>query len=283
MKKLKSTYIAILLMSFFTMHIPLEAFTQDSVNNDIVLLFKKLNNCPHPDSCQLTADKIIQLISTKCAATSPYEADFSDVKNLTALISDNELLRIFTFGYKLPDGKNKFEGLIYFRESKKKPAKLTRLADTRLLPESPEFYNEKKVNWYGTQYYALVTQKDGRNFVYTLLGYSGSSTTTQTKVMDILTFNTSGKPYFGKKLIKMGNQKFGRIEFEYTLTAVFLLKYLEKEETIIFDQLAPVDPNLPNLPQYLGPTGVYNGFTFDDGIWMMQKNIDIRNLKTKFD
>jgi len=275
--------LKILFLTFLATVISYNIDAQDSINVRINQLFNKLAMSKHSDSSIQIANNIVELILKKCELQPIYESDFSEVKYLTSFISEDELLRIFTFGYKLPNGANRFEGLIYYREKKKKPAKVTRLYDTRLLPESPEFASAKRVNWFGTQYYALVTKKDGKTPVYTLLGYGGTSQTTTLKSIDILTFNSSGKPMFGKKYIKLGNQKTGRLEFEYTLTAVFKLSYLSEEDMVIFDQLAPIGPGLPNLPEYLGPVGIYNGFKFEDEVWILRKNIDIRNLKTKFD
>jgi hypothetical protein len=46
---------------------------------------------------------------------------------------------------------------------------------------------------------------------------------------------------------------------------------------IIFDHLSPSKPSYAGNYQYYGPDFSYDGLKFEQGIWELVENVDIRN------
>jgi hypothetical protein len=140
-------------------------------------------------------------------------------------------------------------------------------------------------NWYGCEYYLIktVSDNDGRKY-YTLLGYNNDGMYSAKKLVDILTFDNSGKPVFGAPVFALpsakNNQDFKkRFILEYKKGASISLNFSNDENKITFDRLAS-EVNNDNLKSTLVPIGQTDGLAWQNGIWNFVRNV-IQPLQLK--
>jgi hypothetical protein len=153
-------------------------------------------------------------------------------------------------------------------------------------------------DWYGALYYRIIlNESEGREY-YTLLGWDGYSPRSTRKMIDVLSFSSSGEPEFGAPLFRdHGDVKNTRILFEHAENASMSLKYdyqtyhislpSGKNKSrfkvvdgwmIVFDHLVPMDPTLTGQFNFYIPSGLtYDAFVFYDGYWHFHENVDARN------
>ena len=96
------------------------------------------------------------------------------------------------------------------------------------------------------------------------------------KLIDVLTFSPEKNLLFGRKVFADGKQVLQRVVFEYAATAVMSLKF-NSELSIVFDHLSPSSPELKDNRQFYGPDFSFDSYVFDNGLWRLKPDIDIRN------
>ena len=62
-----------------------------------------------------------------------------------------------------------------------------------------------------------------------------------------------------------------------------LLNYESAENRIVFDHLAPPDPNLKGKFELYGPDFSYDGFKFLNGRWKFISDLELKNDSTDQD
>ena len=93
------------------------------------------------------------------------------------------------------------------------------------------------------------------------------------KVMEILTFNSEGKPIFGSPVIifedSLGNKTIrNRFILEYKADAMVTLNYSEEEKKVMYEHLIPMQENTADLRFSYVPDGSYCGFVAKKGKWI---------------
>ena len=56
-----------------------------------------------------------------------------------------------------------------------------------------------------------------------------------------------------------------------------MVEYNEKLKEIVADHLSPSRPSMQGQYQFYGPDFSYEGFSFQDGVWVQKSDIDVRN------
>lgn len=140
-------------------------------------------------------------------------------------------------------------------------------------------------SWYGCEYYLIktVSDNDGRKY-YTLLGYNNDGMYSAKKLVDILTFDSSGNPVFGAPVFALpsarNDQDFKkRFILEYKKGASISLNFSKDENKITFDRLAS-EVNNNNLKSTFVPIGQTDGLEWQNGIWSFVQNV-IQPLQLK--
>ena len=224
---------------------------------------------------------------------------FSKLKNLVRITSEDK--RIFIVHWNLPmkTGKQRYFG--YLISGEPKSLRLTRLTDVSDSLQFPDTTFLDAGRWFGALYYKVIMNNhpDGKKS-YTLLGWSGKNSMITQKVIEVLTLDDQDNPRFGLRIFPnylTGNMT--RIIFRYDATTAMSLKYEEQtisstrkwnsgkrafDQTlvitslIVFDHLAPIDPQLEGQYQFYVPSGdIFDGFIQEKGKWMFLPSIDARN------
>ena len=96
--------------------------------------------------------------------------------------------------------------------------------------------------WYGALYYEIVPAKVKRRNHYLLLGWDGGDLFVNRKVIDVLSFSSSGVPRFGKSVFKFKKDRKKRVVFEFSYMATMRLFYDDDIDMVVFEHMTPIKP-----------------------------------------
>jgi hypothetical protein len=125
-------------------------------------------------------------------------------------------------------------------------------------------------NWYGALFYNIrqFDTKEGRK--YLLMGFDAFEFFTKRKVVDVLSFDTQGKPVFGAPVFVRENAKPGlkeqRLFFEYSAEASVKVNWDEQYKMVLFDHLIPF-PSPFGRGMTAVPDGSYDALKLEKGHW----------------
>jgi len=238
-----------------------------------------------------------------------FKYPFDSLVNIAKLYAPDDKFRIINWNLPLENGTHEYYGFIQVKGSGDLEYRVYQLIDKSAEIESPENMLLTTDRWYGALYYKIIQHKVKDKNYYTLLGWDGNNLMSKKKLIDVLSFKTSGKPQFGAGVFKKyrDKDKVVRIIFEYSARATMTLRYEKQymhviaqskdkktqkdkvkiEPMIVFDNLIPLDTRLsPDHPDLIGQyqfyvpeTNVLNGFILIDGRWYFVRDIDARNPK----
>ncbi len=126
---------------------------------------------------------------------------FDSLKAIGKLTAPDKRFRIFTWNFRLKDGRHRFFGFIQQPGETRNSVielhdRFDSMADaeTRLLP--PE-------EWYGARYYSIIpVVGEDSETRYTLLGWNGNNSVVTLKLIEVLSFGKSGEVIFGAAIFK---------------------------------------------------------------------------------
>ncbi|MEX1189233.1 MAG: hypothetical protein WED33_08240 [Bacteroidia bacterium] len=203
------------------------------------------------------------------------DADLSEIKSLSALISPDKKFRIFTWSLPLNKGEIKFYGRVIFL--KDKVNKVLVLVDGGLDRSKIETKKLGPESWPGAVYYDLIKKKRRKKEYYILLGWNGNDAFSNKKVIEVLQFDlASEKLSFGAPIFQGKRLEYRKI-FEYSEKASMSLKFWLKGDKIVFDHLSPIEISQKDQFEFYSPDFTYDVYTWVKGRWILETNIDMRN------
>jgi len=161
-----------------------------------------------------------------------YDLDFTEVKNLSALTAPDRKFKIFSWIVPKIDVSYECFGLIYSWNERKKVWETYELKDVKNEITNAEKKVFRKNEWWGALYYELIPVKSNGSMYYTLLGWDGSTSISNKKVIDVLSLNPLGQPSFGASLFSGYGRQQKRIIFEYADFTQMVLRY-DKQAYVI--------------------------------------------------
>lgn len=133
-------------------------------------------------------------------------------------------------------------------------------------------------HWIGAIYYKIVLKTFNHKKYYTLIGSDENDARSNKKWIEVLTFDTDGKPQFGGKFFSYpANDETKpkppvyRFCLEYKKDGGVRMNYDERYDAIIFDHLT-AEGNDAKDKYNLIPYGDYEGFRWVNGIWKFVSN-----------
>lgn len=230
--------------------------------------------------------KLIKTLVNSLKQSNSYAYPFDSLANLVSVIkSDDNKFRIFSWFMMSDDGTFRFYGALQMNNPKK--LELYPFTDSFARMESPEDSTLNPKKWFGAVYYKIIPINAQNKQVpyYTLLGWKGSNRQSTKKVIDVLWFD-EGKPVFGLPVFQ-GSKKEDKIKnrvvFSYTSEVSLLLNYDKEKGMIVFDHLAPPNDKVKNMPSLWGPDLSYDAYKFKNGKWILQENVNLKNLPNASD
>jgi len=239
-------------------------------------LFNRLaNNYNDNDRIRIN-DSIRTILYSYVKSDSVFTYRFTNLRYLGQITSPDSLLKIVTWNLLL--GKEPARYYCYFIR-KQEPG-----GENKIYTLSAN-YNEKPVNtdttytqsdWYGALYYDLKPYTFDNIPCWVMLGIDFGDPNISRKLIDVLNFKPDGSMVFGRKWFAGVEEKKYRVIFEYASSAMMSLRF-KSENSIIFDHLVPFKPSLKDDRQYYGPDYSIDAYDFDNGIWKLKINVDVRN------
>lgn len=247
--------------------------------------------------------RFADLLEDALSIKNSFNYPFDSVNTIARLISPDKRFRIFNWVIAKENGSFDYNCFLQSFNDKKNKYELFKLNDKSsdiIIPENQTLDPE---NWYGALYYKIIPVKNEDITYYTLLGWNGNNGISFKKMIDVLTFRSGNRPFFGAAIFRKGKEKPKRIIFEYSAKAIMTLKYENqqyqikkrlkkpqkgkrfeveniKTEMILFDRLVPLNQSLENQKQFYVPeTNIFDAFIFDKGKWNFIEDIDARNPK----
>ncbi|MCB2195550.1 MAG: hypothetical protein KQH79_06805 [Bacteroidetes bacterium] len=201
---------------------------------------------------------------------------FFNLKHVGIIASDDDKLRIITWNIPFSDRTHQYFGFIQYKKNRR-TYQWYALNDQSDEIKKPEMAILNHKNWYGALYYQIITNKYRGNTYYTILGADLNNLLTKKKIVEILYFNNQDLPVFGKQVFKNKAIPVNRVIFEFSAQTHMTLTYDEAKEMIVFDHLSPSRPSLKDQYEFYGPDFSYDGFKFENGIWNLYPDIDVRD------
>jgi hypothetical protein len=267
---------------------PLSIFAQHTVEN-----LKQLNffqdSLKHLGNTFINAEididrkvanyQFIKTLVTALKIPNSFLYPFDSVKTISILNSPDNRFRIFSWYILNMDGSYRFYGAIQMNTGGS--LKLYPLEDYSPILKNPEDSLTDNHKWYGAQYYKIIHINTGSPY-YVLLGWKGNTVESTKKVIEVVSFKTSGVQ-FGLPVFEQKGRIHKRMVFEYARDASMLLRYVPDQNLIVFDNLAPPDKKSKDKPQTYGPDLSYDGFRLKNGRWEFIENLDMRNIPSEKD
>ena len=244
---------------------------------------------------------LLYLLEEVLGQRNSIQYPFDSLKTISVLTSPDKKVRLFTWYLIDDDGFYDHFGYIQAYNESKKRYMIYPLIDKWKQLVMPESKRLDYLSWFGAVYYQIIKTETYQKTYYILLGWNGGNIFSQYKVIDVLSFNNRGYPFFGAMIFRSyGKSKPARIIFEYAKNSSLNLRYEKQGYTerskkinrrtrryevdtlyapmIIFDRLIPMSETLPDIPQYrVGESSLNDGFIEKDGKWYFKQGVFGRN------
>lgn len=206
-----------------------------------------------------------------------FNFNFDSLKNISIVKPPNNFFRIITWYVALNDDTYRFYGAIQM-QTEDGSLKLIPLTDNTLnFTDANEITSNKK--WYGARYYDIIPViTNNKQPYYVLLGWKGNNAKTTKKVIEILSFDKE-QPVFGKAVFE-GDKSLkdkNRIIFEYNKLNSMTLAMEKSIGKIVFDHLAPYDPNMIGNFEFYGSDLSFDAYKIFNGKLKLEQDVEVRN------
>ena len=225
--------------------------------------------------------KIIPTLVKALKIENSYYYPFDSLQTIKIIKPADDAFRIFTWQLTLKDQSHRYYGAIQMNS---KNLKLFPLIDMSLFLPTIEDTVVDNNNWWGCIYYNIVewkTKKPVKEKYYLVFGWDANDHFSNKKIVDVLWFDTEGKPWFGKPVFSIDQKEMRtRVILEYKEDASPTLNFDENLHMIVFDYLRPENPLSEGIYSTYIPDGTYQGFKFEDGYWKLQREVFDVELET---
>lgn len=195
-----------------------------------------------------------------------FRYQFDRLKSVSILAPPDSSFRVFTWQLFVNDSTYRYYGAIQMnsRELKLFPF-IDRSFEFEDRPVSEQLAPDR---WYGALYYNIrqFDTKEGRK--YLLFGFDAYEFFNKRKVIEVLSFDKTGKPVFGAPVFDRTDAKVAehRLLLEYSAEASVRVNWDEQYQMVLFDHLitvpSPFGRGFTNVPD-----GSYDGLRFEKGRW----------------
>ena len=229
-----------------------------------------------------------------------FKYQWDSVRNFSVVASPDKLFKIFTWYIIKDDYSYENFGFLQVYNAARKHYDVIPLYDKRYSIDYPKTYVGNHNRWYGAVYYKVIPLESGEKTYYTLLGWNGNDIFTNEKIIEVLHFKNDMTPVFGANIFKKYKEKCSRVIISYSKDATMSLNYEYQSynvgsgkrdpktkqvvydkvyaKLIVFDELIPLDENVPNLPSFMVPESSLNqGFVAEKGKWLYLQSVNRRN------
>jgi len=238
--------------------------------------FKELKATDDDDEKKSINEKIILEFKWVLPIYGSFDYPFDSLSTIGRLYAPDKSFRVITWNIVFNDGSYKYFGFIQVPGSADKAGKLFQLIDRT--EEVPNLENSvlSPGKWMGALYYHILQNKVDNRVYYTLFAIQYHNALITRKMVEILFFDEWKNPVFGAPIIQFDKQIKHRIVLQYSASSSIHLKYDEKMKMVIFDHLAPIEPQYAGMYQFYGADLTFDGLQFKKDKWQYIPNLDLR-------
>lgn len=239
-------------------------------------IFIQLKGDSLADAQKLTLTKKAEKILVDSLKKTKSFAPSFNHPEMGRVLSDDNKVCIYSWAFQLSDKSYYYSSIVQTKQRKGLRVEALTIKKAPFLPQPTE--RIQRHNWYGALYYKIAHVKYRRDNYYILLGWAGLSSITHYKLIEVLRVDASGRPSFGKQVLKKkGRQTWSRHVFEYNAEGKIVLNYDDAAKMIVFDHLVPESMMYTDIPSYYGPDFTYDTYNLHEGKWYFNDNVDVRN------
>lgn len=271
-----------------------EKHTFDLYNDTLKIICKNLYSSKTDLDKQKYNHQLLNTFELVLNKPNSFDYPFDSLNDIARLVSPDKTFRIINWNVPYDDGTQEYFGFIQnkhiqskkkglFKKEKTETMQLYPLTDKSAETKNPEYSISDNKKWFGMLYYKIIIKKTKSKTYYTLLAWDGNDKFSIKKIIDVLTFDVNGIPHFGADIFNMPKRNPKRIIFECDATCNMSLKYNSKKDSIVFDHLAPEEPQLEGQFQYYCTDMSYDGFGFKHGKWNYGTDLNVTNDKDPTD
>lgn len=252
---------------------------QDSLVSTASKLFSATNNLARFGENAKFIKTLVNALKTK----GSFNYGFDSLRTISIVKSPDHKFRIFSWYVPTDEGTYRFFGTIQMATADGRLKLFPLIDGTAAITDDNEVTTNQK--WFGARYYEIVpVSAAGSKTYYALLGWKGNTIKTSKKVIEILSFNNDlvqfGKPIFQNAA---GSPQRNRMVFEYNKLNSMTLRMDKNEGMIVFDHLAPFDPNMVGNFEYYASDSSFDGYRLLGGKLQLMENIELKNEPTELD
>jgi hypothetical protein len=221
-------------------------------------------------ACQNLIPALVRALKVENSFRYPFER----LKSISILTPPDSSFRIFTWQLFVNDSTYRYYGAIQMNQSKLQLFPLRDHSDGMEVAPVREQLSADR--WYGALYYNLrqFDTREGRK--YLLFGYDAFAFFEKRKVLDVLSFDNTGKPIFGAPVFERPQAVAGppeqRMVLEYAADASVRLNWDEQYQIVLFDHLVS-SPSPYGRGMMSVPDGSYDGFKLEKGRWKLIEKV----------
>jgi hypothetical protein len=246
---------------------------QDSLLKITKNLFTASNNIDRFEQ----NSKFIKTLVTALKIPSSFDFGFDSLQTISVVKSPDHTFRIFSWYVPTVEGTYRFFGTVQLATRDGKLKLYPLIDDTEHITDLNQITTNKQ--WYGARYYEIVPLiVSGQNTSYVLLGWKGNNSKTSKKVIEVLSF-VNDELKFGKTIFQgpKNSEVKNRIVFEYNKLNSMTLRLDKNEQMIVFDHLAPFDPNMEGNFEYYASDSSFDGYRLAGNQLKLMENIELKN------
>lgn len=207
---------------------------------------------------------------------------FDSVVHISRLYAPDSSFRIFTWQVVKDETLARRHGAIQMN-TRDGSLKLFPLIEKTSLIDNPIDTVTSPEAWIAAIYYRIIRKEHNGKPYYTLLGYDENTMRSTMKRIEVLHFDSNGKPAFGGPFFSFREDSLrkpdqSRFWIEYKKDANARLQYDDELDLIIFDHLIPENGENDKRYSYI-PDGDYEGFKWKDGKWVHVNKVFNFSLK----
>lgn len=238
-------------------------------------LFHRLDSIRDESGRMMINDSVRFLVEAYVSSDSVFESGIVNVRPIGQLTSPDKEIRIINWNLVLPGNNIMYYCYIIKKGEKNAGNRIFSLTGSNSGKPVKADTTYTTDNWYGGLYYDIMHVRLKSDTYYVLLGIGIGNDFINRKFIEVLSFNAEGEPVFGKKWFDTPKGLQHRVIFEYDATGAMSLRF-HSPKVILFDHLVPLYKG-ENQKLTYGAEFTVDSYTFRNGVWKFEKNVDFRN------
>lgn len=231
----------------------------------------------HPEYHERVAanEKFTSSLVSYISESAGFNDPLSGVSNMLRLELGDEI-RLFT--WQMPDTLYNYTRFGLVGVMKDDSVIITELKEVPDI-ENMQFKKLRAEQWYGAIYYTAIPESKKNPKFFTLLGFAPGKEVNE-KFIEVLEIDKKGRPVFGAKVFhidefmdKTLNQPPMRLILKYSGDYAASVRWLQDEELIVMDHLAPPDVKLKGVYRMYGPDMSYDALRWDKKWWYLDEEV----------